>query len=111
MKIQTTLIREGGTHVKLGDMDYHFAPQEDGAHVATVTDEDDAAELLKHPEGYRVYKPKSSGAQPTEEDISAAQERDKVMADYKAKFGKFPPGMPKINLDKVREAIDKNEPL
>lgn len=36
MRIQTTMIRKGGTQVELDGIHYHFAPQDDGRHIANV---------------------------------------------------------------------------
>ncbi|MDF3073459.1 MAG: hypothetical protein K0S54_1126 [Alphaproteobacteria bacterium] len=56
MDIECKLKREGGTHVELGKIDYHFAPLADGAHVADVQDDEHVARFLSIPEGYRIYK-------------------------------------------------------
>lgn len=56
MDIESKIKREGGTHVKLGATNYHFAPLADGAHVATVEDEDHIDRFLSITEGYRLYR-------------------------------------------------------
>lgn len=55
MKIECILKRQGGTVVELGGKTYHFKPQEDGAHVAEVADEDHADTLLAVSEAYQPY--------------------------------------------------------
>ena len=52
MKIQCLLKREGGTKIELFGVDYHFEPQEDGTHVAEITDKAAIERLLEIPEGY-----------------------------------------------------------
>jgi hypothetical protein len=54
MKIQCILKRTGGSHIELGGTNYHFAPQEDGRHIAEVTDEAHISRFLSIPEAYRV---------------------------------------------------------
>lgn len=55
MKIQTTLIRQGGTIADIDGIAYHFEPLDDGAHVADVTREDHIDRFLSIAEGYKVY--------------------------------------------------------
>lgn len=62
MKIECKLKRAGGTHVDMGTAKYHFAPLEDGAHVANVEDEAHEARFLSISEAYRVYKGSAEGA-------------------------------------------------
>lgn len=59
MKIELTIKRKGGTRLSLLNeygrkVNYHFAPQPDGAHVADVENEDHAKLMLGIPE-YRPY--------------------------------------------------------
>lgn len=56
MDIESKIKREGGTHVDMGTAKYHFAPLEDGAHVAAVDDQDHQDRFLSIPEGYRAYR-------------------------------------------------------
>lgn len=56
MDIESKIKREGGTHVDMGTKKYHFAPLEDGAHVAAVDDEAHQDRFLSITEGYRVYR-------------------------------------------------------
>lgn len=60
MKIECILHREGGTKVNLGGVDYHFAPLEDGAHVADVEREDHQDRFLGISEAYRLYRGEKS---------------------------------------------------
>jgi len=55
MKIECILKRQGGTVVELGGKTYHFKPQDDGAHVAEVADDDHAEKLLAVSEAYQPY--------------------------------------------------------
>ncbi len=55
--IECKLHREGGSHVELGGIDYHFKPNEFGHHVADVADDDHADRLLSITEAYRLYRP------------------------------------------------------
>lgn len=62
MDIECKLKREGGTIVDLGTNKYHFAPLEDGAHVATVTNEAHQERLLSIPEAYKPYLKRAKAA-------------------------------------------------
>lgn len=53
MKIQCLLKREGGTKIELGGTEYHFKLQEDGTHVAEVTEQSHINRLLSIKEAYR----------------------------------------------------------
>lgn len=53
MRIQTTMIRKGGSYVEIDDITYHFAPQEDGRHVANVRNASHISTLLKI-DGYQL---------------------------------------------------------
>lgn len=64
MDIESKIKREGGTHVDMGTAKYHFAPLEDGAHVAAVADEAHQDRFLSIPEGYRVYRGKGVAPAP-----------------------------------------------
>lgn len=71
MKIECKLQRDGGTHITLGQDEYHFSPQPDGAHVAEITNEEHIDRLLSISEAYRLYraeKPAKAGAPPADED-------------------------------------------
>lgn len=56
MDIECKLQRKGGTQVLIETTNYHFAPREDGAHVAAVENEAHEARFLSIPEAYRVYR-------------------------------------------------------
>lgn len=56
MDIECKLKREGGTHVDIEAVKYHFAPRDDGAHVAAVASEAHQDRFLAIPEAYRVYR-------------------------------------------------------
>ena len=62
MDIESKIKREGGTHVDMGTAKYHFAPREDGAHVADVQDEAHADRFLSITEGYRLYRGAAAAA-------------------------------------------------
>jgi hypothetical protein len=65
MKIECLIRRKNGSVVDMGDaMEYHFQPNDLGAHVADVDDETHVATLLAHPEGYRLYNGESPAAAP-----------------------------------------------
>lgn len=57
MQIECTLIRNGGTHAEIDGTDYHFAPQDDGAHVCEVENPEHAQRFLSITEAYRIYAP------------------------------------------------------
>lgn len=55
MKIECKNIRKGGTKVDLGNIEYHFEPLEDGAHVADVQIAAHIDRFLSIADAYRVY--------------------------------------------------------
>ncbi len=55
MKIECILKRQGGTFVELDGKNYHFKPQDDGAHVADVADGEHVEKLLAVSEAYQPY--------------------------------------------------------
>lgn len=61
-EIECKLQRKGGTEVKLDKTTYHFAPREDGAHVADVENEAHVDKFLSIPEGYRMYRGQAAAA-------------------------------------------------
>ena len=122
MDIESKLKREGGSRIQLGATEYHFAPGDDGAHVAAVDDDEHVATLLAIPEGFRIYKPtamqdaqqsnggdigqtsqesKSDSDDPTEAEIAAL--RADLAAQFEAKFGKKPHY--NLSIDKLRNAL------
>lgn len=60
MKIQCILERKGGTVVEMPGKTYHFAPQDDGKHVADVTIEAHIERFLAIPEAYRLLRTASA---------------------------------------------------
>ena len=70
MKIECILQRKGGTHVEMPGKSYHFAPQDDGRHVAEVTNESHIERFLSIREAYRIMR--SPGAAAVEETLAPA---------------------------------------
>lgn len=118
MDIESKLQREGGSHIQLGATEYHFAPGDDGAHVAAVDDDDHVAILLAIPEGFRIYKPadvvatqsepieQAEPEQPVDTDAAAAELaalRSDLATQYEARFGKKPHY--NLSIDKLRNAL------
>lgn len=56
MKLECILQRKGGTVVEMPGKTYHFAPQDDGKHVADVTIETHIERFLAIPEAYRLLR-------------------------------------------------------
>lgn len=54
MKIECILQRKGGTVVEMPGKTYHFAPQDDGRHIADVGIETHVERFLAIPEAYRL---------------------------------------------------------
>lgn len=110
MKIECILKRSGGTRAEIGGIEYHFAPQPDGAHVADVNEKGHIARFLSMPEGYAVYMPK---AEPEDQSpdgdlngdgtVDTKDERIGLVEAYKQKFGKTPHG--RASLDTLRTAL------
>lgn len=104
MDIECKLKRDGGSIIPLGDVTYHFAPREDGAHVATVEDEAHQERFLSITEAYRLYRgdaPSADAGDDTPADTS--EERAALAAEYKARFGKAPAS--RLSAAKIREAL------
>lgn len=125
--IECKLIREGGTIVPLDGIEYHFAPQADGAHVALVENEDHADRFLSITEGYRLYRgavaaPAPEGErteqsfdtapnaiQPDDDEQAQEQqgpkvdERAELAAEYERLYGKKPHH--NAGIEKLRELI------
>lgn len=96
MRIECKLIREGGTTADIDGVEYHFAPQADGAHVADVENEDHVDRFLGIGEAYKLYRGKAD----TEE---AGDDIDALKAAYTEKFGKAPHH--KLSAAKIKEAL------
>lgn len=62
MKIKCKQIRDGGTKVPMGKKEYHFAPDENGDHVADVTNKAHIDRFLAITEGYEEVGAKASKA-------------------------------------------------
>lgn len=71
MDIECKLKREGGTHVDIEAVKYHFAPRADGAHVAAVASEAHQDLFLAIPEAYRVYRGKAAAPAPVTAPVIA----------------------------------------
>ena len=54
MLIKCKLNREGGSKIKIGGEEYHFAPDDNGDHVAEVTNEAHANRFLEISEAYEA---------------------------------------------------------
>ena len=54
MLIKCKLKREGGSKIKIGGEEYHFAPDDNGDHVAEVTNEEHANRFLEISEAYEA---------------------------------------------------------
>ena len=86
MKIQSILIRHGGTRADLDGIEYHFEPLADGAHVADVAREDHIDRFLGIPEAYKVYHGElSPTGKPTPVGAAVAQTAE----PKKAREGSF----------------------
>lgn len=56
MKIECLLKRENGTVAEIDGVEYHFAPQADGSHVAEIEETAHIERFLAMPEGYRIFR-------------------------------------------------------
>jgi hypothetical protein len=113
--IECKIIREGGSIIPMGDVEYHFAPRADGAHVAEVENEEHADRFLSITEGYRLYRGEVAAPAPegerTEESFDtmpnaippAADEREALAAEYESLYGKAPHA--RTGIEKLRELI------
>ena len=54
MLIKCKLKREGGSKIKIGGEEYHFAPDDNGDHVAEVTNKEHANRFLEISEAYEA---------------------------------------------------------
>jgi hypothetical protein len=115
--IECKLIREGGSFIPMGDIEYHFAPQPDGAHVALVENEEHADRFLSITEGYRLYRgetkavetktysdgTQATGTAPLPDEAPEHDERTELAAEYERLYGKAPHA--RTGIDKLRELI------
>lgn len=84
MKIQSILIREGGTITEIDGLQYHFEPLEDGAHVAEVSVEAHIDRFLAIPEGYKAYHGKlTPEGEPTVITLPVINDKQDVRAGGK----------------------------
>lgn len=72
MKIECILKRAGGTVAELEGVEYHFTPQDDGAHVAEIEKRSHIERFLSIPSAYCIYDP--SGAPKLPEPVAAVVE-------------------------------------
>ena len=82
MKIECILNREGGTLAEIDGVEYHFAPQADGPHVAEIEEAAHIERFLAMPEGYRIFR-EQEAAKPERKPRKKAEEvseTDKVDA-------------------------------
>lgn len=127
--IECKLIREGGTFVTLGTTEYHFIPQDDGAHVAHVADEEHVDLLLSIREGYRLYRgasknapveaPAAPEAEPEQalttllatepEAAPVVDEREALADQYESLYGERPHA--RTGVKKLRELIAAKQPV
>jgi len=111
MKIQCILKRKGGTRASIDGIEYHFKPQEDGAHVADVQDNDHIQRFLSIPEGYRIYgnlvepDAQDKDSDPDEDGDEDGDERAELVAEYEAKFGRKPNG--KLSIENLRKKLEE----
>lgn len=106
MLIECKLIRFGGTIATLDGVEYHFAPLQDGAHVADVGREDHRARFLSIAEAYQPYRGDCSAAttvgsedhQPEGDSLKDDSPEESVEPDdvesmrerYRDRFGRAP---------------------
>lgn len=109
MKIECKLKRAGGTVAELEGVEYHFAPQDDGAHVVEIENVEHIERFLSIPSAYGIYgvsrqaaapAPAEEVAEDTEDEIDGdlngdgvvddKDERAALAAAFTEKFGKAP---------------------
>ena len=114
MQIESIIKRKNGTTVTLGDTTYFFnSPIAEGAHVATVENDDHAQHLLSIKEGFRIYRAKESPVKPAEpkaqEEVvevqAEAPDRDALVEAFKARFGKKP--HPNTSTEKLQSILSQ----
>lgn len=118
MQIESIIRRKNGTRVTLDRTEYHFTPNEEGAHVADVENDAHIQRFLSVPEGFKIYRTAKVEKQPEPEVVSPgtpatdvpegiqpALTVDELKAAYEAKFGKKPHH--KMSATKLREALSQ----
>jgi hypothetical protein len=109
MKIECKLKRAGGTVAELEGVEYHFAPQDDGAHVVEIENVEHIERFLSIPSAYCIYGVsrapagagrrsgrRGSGKTRFDGDINGdgvvddKDERAALAAAFTEKFGKAP---------------------
>jgi hypothetical protein len=104
MKIECILKRPGGTKADIDGIEYHFAPQPDGAHVAEVTKNEHIQRFLSIDDAYRIYgEPATIEDLDKDGDVDTKDERLALSEQYKEKFGKAPHH--KLSLDAIRQKL------
>jgi hypothetical protein len=129
MLIESKIKREGGTHVTLDGVSYHFKQlsKEDDRHVCEVANDDHIERFLAVSEGFRparvftadhkkiempkraeVLQPEPVEAvepEPVEEEAPAvASTRDELVEQFQARFGRKPHG--KWNDARIRQELE-----
>jgi NADPH-dependent ferric siderophore reductase len=112
MLIESKIKREGGSHIDIAGVDWHFKPQADGAHVCDVTDEDAIAVLLAIPAGFRLVGAQADAAPESAMVlIGDDEQRIDLMTLNKPKLLEFAKGKFKVDAmasaQAIRESIYK----
>lgn len=123
-QIECKLIRDGGTYAEVGGTEYHFAPQADGAYVASIDNDDHADIFLAITEGYRLYRGAAKAApavaietavepeapvapqaviEPEAPATTEVDERAELAAEYERLYGEAPHA--RTGVKKLRELI------
>jgi hypothetical protein len=109
--IECKLHRAGGSIIPLDGIEYHFAPQADGSHVANVENEEHIDRFLSITEAYRLYRgavaapaaPAEATAAPEAQADSGDDERAALVAQFEALYGETPHA--RTGVKKLREMI------
>lgn len=88
--IECKLIRAGGTRATIESTEYHFQPYTDGAHVATVDNEEHADRFLSIREGYRLYRGEGKPVAAAMAEARAALKPEGVLAGAVAPIPEAP---------------------
>ena len=109
MKIECKLKRAGGTIAELEGVEYHFAPQDDGAHVVEIENVEHIERFLSIPSAYGIYGVSRQAAAPAQAEekvetpdeeiegdingdgvVDDKDERAALAAAFAEKFGRSP---------------------